>query len=98
MKRRSQRGKNLGLKASRLSSWDRPLSESSARRSSSCSADSWVSGASREAKGAKLSETRSIPCSRAHAIVSQISHSLKPFGVDVRSGGIDESERAEAAR
>ena len=64
-----------------MSSWKWPFSASSALRSSRCSAQSSASGASRAANGAKLSEMRSKPCSRAHRRVSQTSHSLKPFGV-----------------
>src|SRR5262249_10462799 len=93
----SQRGKNLRLKLSRLSSWKCPFRRRSARRCSSCAPESSASGASSAAKGEKLSETRAYPCSRAQAIASQISHSLKPFGVAARTRGIDESESAETA-
>src|SRR5919204_271335 len=84
--RRTQHGKNLRLKSSRLSSWKCPLSASSARRCTSCSADSSASGASSAANGAKFSDTRAKPRSRAHPIATVISHSLKPFGVERRRG------------
>ena len=66
-------------------------------RSSRSSLESSASGTSSAAKGAKFSEIRSKPFARAHSTVSQISHSLKPFGVE-RSRGIDESDSAEPAR
>src|SRR4029077_17340679 len=94
-KRCSQRGKNLRLNASRLSSWKCPFNRSSARRCNCCVPESSAPGVSRAAKGEKLSDTRPYPCDRAQATVSQISHSLKPFGVVLRNRGIDESESAE---
>ena len=53
-KRRSQLGKNLPLKWSRLSSWNRPFSASKARRSRRCSPCSSASGARSAANGREV--------------------------------------------
>src|SRR5581483_11648557 len=94
-KRRSQRGANLRLNASRLSSWKCPFSESRARFCTRSSPFRSASGASRAANGAKFSDTYAKPWSRPQPIASQISHSLKPFGVS-RRRGIEDSESADA--
>ncbi len=81
---RRHSGKNLRLKAYSRSSWKSRSSFKSTVRSSPLPRRY-------SANTEKLSETSRTPCSRAHAIVSTIRNSIRPFGVSCRRR-IDASE------
>jgi len=80
-----------------LSSWNHGFIRRSVAACTRWPTLSSPSGERSAANGEKLSDTRANPFSRAHAIDSQINHSVNPFGASAVRG-IDESESAERSR